>query len=81
MGHIQLHCVMVLDVHGSDDIHAQVAIIPLAAGISVALVGRFVPALVPLFTIAWFVGDFLSGGLYYIIMQALGFRPATVVMN
>jgi len=42
---------------------------------------RFVPALETVFTMAWTVVDSLSGGLYYIIMQALGFRPATVVTN
>ncbi|MEO7030395.1 MAG: NCS1 family nucleobase:cation symporter-1 [Acidobacteriaceae bacterium] len=55
-----------------------VAILALAVGIFAALIGRFVPALAPLFTMAWFVGFFLSGGLYYFMMQGQRVRPATV---
>ncbi|MEO7029360.1 MAG: NCS1 family nucleobase:cation symporter-1, partial [Acidobacteriaceae bacterium] len=55
-----------------------VAIVALAAGIVAALIGRFVPALQPLFTMAWFVGFFLSGGIYYIMMLGRRVRPAIV---
>ncbi len=48
------------------------AVISLIIGIVAALAGRFIPALEPLFTMAWFVGFFLSGGLYYVMM--LGHR-------
>ena len=51
-----------------------VAILALALGIFAALIGRFVPTLAPLFTMAWFVGFFLSGGLYYLVMR---FQPIT----
>ena len=51
-----------------------VAILALAVGIFAALIGRFVPTLAPLFTMAWFVGFFLSGGLYYLVMR---FQPIT----
>ncbi|MDQ2926437.1 MAG: NCS1 family nucleobase:cation symporter-1 [Acidobacteriota bacterium] len=55
-----------------------VAIVALAAGIVAALIGRFVPALQPLFTMAWFVGFFLSGGIYYIMMLGRRVRPTIV---
>jgi NCS1 family nucleobase:cation symporter-1 len=45
-----------------------VALIALAIGIFAALIGRFVPSLDALFKMAWFVGFFLSGGIYYILM-------------
>jgi NCS1 family nucleobase:cation symporter-1 len=54
-----------------------VAIIALAVGIVTALIGRFVPSLEPLFKMAWFVGFFISGGLYYIMMLGQRVRPAT----
>jgi NCS1 family nucleobase:cation symporter-1 len=54
-----------------------VALFALAVGIGAALVGRFVPSLDDLFKMAWFVGFFLSGGIYYVLM--LGARqPAAV---
>jgi NCS1 family nucleobase:cation symporter-1 len=56
-----------------------VAIIALAVGIVAALIGRFVPSLEPLFKMAWFVGFFLSGGLYYIMMLSQRVRPATAI--
>ena len=45
-----------------------VALFALAVGISAALVGKFVPRFEDLFKMAWFVGFFLSGGLYYLLM-------------
>jgi len=45
-----------------------VALFALAVGISAALVGKFVPRFEDLFKMAWFVGFFLSGGLYYLFM-------------
>jgi NCS1 family nucleobase:cation symporter-1 len=45
-----------------------VALFALLLGIAAALVGRFVPALDLLFKMAWFVGFFLSGGIYYVLM-------------
>jgi len=50
------------------------ALIALTAGIAVALVGRFVPSLEWLFKMAWFVGFFLSGAIYYLMMN--GHRTA-----
>jgi NCS1 family nucleobase:cation symporter-1 len=44
------------------------ALLALAVGIGVALLGDFVPQLDVLFKMAWFVGFFLSGGLYYLLM-------------
>jgi len=44
------------------------ALIALTVGIAVALVGRFVPSLEWLFKMAWFVGFFLSGAIYYLMM-------------
>jgi NCS1 family nucleobase:cation symporter-1 len=44
------------------------ALIALAVGVSAALCGAFIPALDWLFKLAWFVGFFLSGGLYYVMM-------------
>jgi nucleobase:cation symporter-1, NCS1 family len=45
------------------------AIIALAAGIAVALVGLVVPALRWLYDYAWFVGFFVAGILYLLLMQ------------
>jgi len=45
-----------------------VALFALAVGIAAALVGKFVPRFEDLFKMAWFVGFFLSGGLYYLLM-------------
>jgi NCS1 family nucleobase:cation symporter-1 len=44
------------------------ALIALTIGIVVALVGRFVLSLDALFKMAWFVGFFLSGAIYYGLM-------------
>jgi NCS1 family nucleobase:cation symporter-1 len=45
-----------------------VALIALVLGVAAALVGRFVSAVSFLYDYAWFIGFFLSGGLYYIVM-------------
>ncbi|MGC2620698.1 MAG: NCS1 family nucleobase:cation symporter-1 [Acidobacteriaceae bacterium] len=45
------------------------AIIALVAGVSCALVGRFVPAVHWLYDYAWFVGFFIAGGLYIALMR------------
>lgn len=45
------------------------AIASLAAGILVALLGLAVPALRSLYDYAWFVGFFVSGGLYTALMR------------
>lgn len=45
------------------------ALVALASGVAAALVGRFVHAVGFLYDYAWFVGFFLSGGLYYLMMR------------
>jgi NCS1 family nucleobase:cation symporter-1 len=55
-----------------------VALIALTVGIVAALIGRFVPSLDALFKMAWFVGFFLSGGLYYALMSGQRGRTTTV---
>ena len=45
------------------------AIVALAVGVAVALVGLVVPALHWLYDYAWFVGFFISGGLYCLLMR------------
>jgi NCS1 family nucleobase:cation symporter-1 len=45
-----------------------VALFALVIGIAAALVGKFVPRFEMLFKMAWFVGFFLSGFVYYILM-------------
>ena len=44
------------------------ALIALVLGVTAALIGRFVPRVAFLYDYAWFVGFFLSGGLYYLMM-------------
>ena len=44
------------------------AIVALAAGIAVALVGLAVPSVRWLFDYAWFIGFVVSGGLYFLLM-------------
>jgi NCS1 family nucleobase:cation symporter-1 len=46
------------------------AIVALVLGVFVALVGRFVPSVAFLYDYAWFVGFFLSGAIYYVMMRA-----------
>jgi NCS1 family nucleobase:cation symporter-1 len=48
------------------------ALLALAAGVAIALIGLTVPALRWLFDYAWFVGFFVSGGLYFLLMQKQG---------
>jgi NCS1 family nucleobase:cation symporter-1 len=45
------------------------AIVALAAGIAVALIGLVVPSLRWLYYYAWFVGFFVAGGLYLALMR------------
>jgi nucleobase:cation symporter-1, NCS1 family len=45
------------------------AIVALAMGVAVALVGLIVPALHWLYDYAWFVGFFVSGGLYWLLTR------------
>src|SRR5438105_2658872 len=44
------------------------AIVALAAGIAVALIGLAVPSVRWLFDYAWFIGFVVSGGLYFLLM-------------
>ena len=44
------------------------AIVALVAGVFAALVGKFVPSVSFLYDYAWFVGFFLSGAIYYLMM-------------
>jgi NCS1 family nucleobase:cation symporter-1 len=46
-----------------------VAIAALAAGIAIALIGLVVPALRWLYDYAWFVGFFVAGALYLLLMK------------
>jgi NCS1 family nucleobase:cation symporter-1 len=45
------------------------ALLALAIGVAVALVGLLIPSMRWLYDYAWFVGFFVSGGLYYLLMQ------------
>ena len=51
-----------------------VAILALVLGVVAALIGRVVPSLAFLYDYAWFLGFFVSGGLYALLMR----RSATV---
>lgn len=51
------------------------ALIALVLGVIAALIGRFAPSVAFLYNYAWFVGFFLSGALYYLMM--LG-KPAVL---
>lgn len=53
-----------------------VALIALIIGVVVALIGRFIPTVGFLYNYAWFVGFFLSGTLYYLMMLSHSIRPA-----
>jgi NCS1 family nucleobase:cation symporter-1 len=46
-----------------------IAIVALVAGVVIALIGLAVPALRWLYDYAWFIGFFVSGGLYFLLMQ------------
>ena len=50
------------------------AIVALVVGVFAALVGKFVPRVAFLYDYAWFVGFFLSGAIYYLMM--IGHRTA-----
>jgi len=52
----------------SNGFHLQ-ALIALAAGVLIALVGLAVPSLRWLYDYAWFVGFFVAGTLYYALMR------------
>ena len=54
-----------------------IALFALLIGIAAALVGRFVPRLEDLFKMAWFVGFFLSGAIYYLLMLTQSSNPET----
>src|ERR1700719_40882 len=45
------------------------ALLALAAGVAVALMGLLIPSVRWLYDYAWFVGFFVSGGLYSLLMQ------------
>jgi NCS1 family nucleobase:cation symporter-1 len=45
------------------------AIVTLAAGVAIALIGLAVPAVRWLYNYAWFVGFIVSGGLYFVLMR------------
>ncbi len=49
--------------------------IALAAGVSVALCGLALPPLRPLYDYSWFVGFFVAGGIYGLLMRASGGAP------
>src|SRR5206468_7088555 len=51
------------------------AMIALAAGVALALVGLAVPVLRPLYDYSWFVGFLVSGALYRLLMRASGGAP------
>jgi nucleobase:cation symporter-1, NCS1 family len=53
------------------------AIVALVAGVMVALIGLVAPPLHWLYDYAWFVGFFISAGLYAALMQRSG-EPAVV---
>ncbi len=55
-----------------------VALIALVIGIVAALIGRFIPAVAFLYDYAWFIGFFLSGVLYYLMMLGQIKQPAIV---
>jgi len=53
------------------------ALVSLATGVAVALVGLLIPSVRWLYDYAWFVGFFVSGGLYYLLMRGPGNNQAT----
>lgn len=55
------------------------AIVALIVGVAAALIGRFVPSVLFLYNYAWFVGFFLSGGMYYLLM--MGRRTQSVAAS
>jgi NCS1 family nucleobase:cation symporter-1 len=60
------------DLYTKDGIYGRwnpKALAALAAGVVVALVGRFVPALATLYSYAWFVGFFVAFAVYCLLMR------------
>jgi NCS1 family nucleobase:cation symporter-1 len=55
-----------------------VALIALVLGIVAALIGRFIQSVAFLYDYAWFIGFFLSGVLYYLMMLAHSKEPAII---
>ncbi len=53
------------------------AIVALVVGVFCALIGVFVPAVHFLYDYAWFVGFFLSAGVYIVLMRGAAVRNAT----
>lgn len=53
-----------------------VAMVALVLGVVAALIGRFVPRVAFLYDYAWFVGFFLSGAAYVLMMLGSRSRPA-----
>jgi nucleobase:cation symporter-1, NCS1 family len=45
------------------------AIVTLAVGVAIALIGLALPAVRWLYDYAWFVGFIVSGGLYFVLMR------------
>jgi len=45
------------------------ALIALIAGVIVAIIGFFIPALEALYTLSWFTGFTVSFVLYYLLMK------------
>jgi NCS1 family nucleobase:cation symporter-1 len=52
------------------------AIVATVAGCALALGGRFIPALAPLYPFAWFVGFGVSFVLHVVLMRTTSDRPA-----
>jgi NCS1 family nucleobase:cation symporter-1 len=59
-------------VYGYDRGWHWAAVIATVAGCVVAIAGRFVDALAPLYPYSWFLGLGVAGGLYYLLAT----RPA-----
>src|SRR5277367_6408229 len=55
------------------------AIVALVAGVAVALIGLAVPSLRSLYDYAWFVGFFVAGASYYVLMLRYGVSPSVAV--
>jgi len=50
------------------------ALLALAIGVAVALAGLLIPSVRWLYDYAWFVGFFVSGGIYYLLMRKTRWR-------
>jgi NCS1 family nucleobase:cation symporter-1 len=62
--------------HYSNGINPR-AIVALAAGVAMALLGKVIPPLSFLYDYAWFVGAFISAALYFILMKAVAPAPVS----